>query len=396
MKLTDATARDLPTTGKDQFVTDDDLPGFGLRVRKSGAKFWAYQFRRHGRLRRVVLGRIEVLDSAKARTRAKVALGKVADGQDPTVRRVGVTCDEVFALWTRSREAAGKWHGRTAGKYAADWRLHLAPRLGKLAVELVDETVVAKIVTTLHDRRGAAGSALRLLRAVLNFAERKKLRPRGSNPVRDDDLYRSPRRVTRLSAEDYRRVGAALDQAEADGTCPAPVALCLRLLALTGARKLEIAAATWDQYDAREGALRLTESKTGPRLVVLPQAARALLAAAPRLDGNPHIIHGYRATGRAGNVDRAWYKVRAAAGMPALRIHDLRHGWATTAAELGIAYPLVAAALGHVLSGGMTSGYVHVAASSLRGPVDTVGAWIADALAGREPNVVAFPTTVAR
>ncbi len=393
MKLTNESIESIRGDGRDRVIVDDVLPGFILRIRKSGRKFYAIQYRMHGKLYRVKIGRVEAYSAEKARKKARVMLGKVADGVNVAkardAERQGPTCDEVFEAFCAARKSAGEWFGRTESKYRGDWRLHLAPRLGGMPVELVSARDVQTIKTACGDRLGAAGSALRLLRAVLNFAERKRLRPRGENPIVSEDLYRSPRRDTRLSFDEYARLGAELAGAEERGDVSPFAALAIRLLALSGARKLEICAARWAWYDAKAGALRLPESKTGPRLVVLPATARALLEAAPRLESNEFIIAGFRQGQRGGTIDRAFYRIRAAAGLQHVRIHDLRHGWATAASELGIAYPIVATALGHRLQG-MTGAYVHVSASALRGPVDTVGAWIAGALAGETSKVVAF------
>jgi len=208
-------------------------------------------------------------------------------------------------------------------------------------------------------------------------------------------IAKSPRRSAQLSAADYARLGAAIDAAENARAITPHVALCIRLPCLTGARKLEVAAAKWSYYDAAGAALHLPESKTGQKDVVIPAAGRHLLAEAQRVDGNPFIVVGYRVKGRAGNVDRAFYRVRDAAGLPKLRIHDLRHAWATTAGRLGVSLPAIAAALGHALPG-VTGGYVHVSARDVRPQVETVGAWIADALAGRVPGLLVFPGAAER
>lgn len=391
MKLTRETVEAVVPDGRDRVIVDDDLPGFVLRVRASGAKMFAIQYRQRGRLHRLTVGKVEVLSATEARRKAKALLGRVADREDVAAalraERGGPTMAEVFEDYCRVRRSARKgWHGRTEQQYRMNWKLHLAPRLANVRVEAVDHTDVDAIGRALGDRRGAAGAVLRLLRALLNFAEKpdKKLRPRGSNPVDSDHLYRSPRRVVNLSAAEYHRLEVALEAAESAGRVSAWVAAALRVIALTGARKMEIASAEWRWYDAREGVLRLPESKTGPRLIVLPEAARAILARLPRVVGNAYVFVGHKRGGRAGNLDRAFYAVRGAAGLPGVRIHDLRHAWASVAGDEGIAYPLIAAALGHTLHG-ITGDYVHVSPAALRAPVETVGGWIADALAGREP-----------
>jgi integrase len=393
VKLTNETVEAIVPDGREHVYVDRAMPGFVLRVRRSGAKLYAIQYRHRGRLRRLTIGRASVMNADLARKRARSKLGRVADGDD-VARTEGPRskhlhhpkAGEVFALWRQARKDAGAWHGRTEITYTEDWDRHLAAVVHRELVSEIGEGHVEKIRARCEGRPAAAAAALRLLRAVLNFAERRGLRPRGSNPVRSDELYRSPRRVVNLSAADYAALGRALSEAEAAHLCSPWIALAIRLLALTGARKMEVVGARWEWYDRREGVLRLPETKTGPRVIVLPGAARTLLDAAPRVVGNQFIVAGHRLGGRGGVLDRKFYAARATAGLPALRVHDLRHAWATRAAELGVAFPLVAAALGHALHG-MTASYVHVGASALRAPVDLVGDWIADAMAGREPTV---------
>jgi integrase len=390
VKLTNQTVEALVPDGRDRVIVDDVLPGFVLRVRKSGAKLYAVQYRRNGRLHRLTLGSASVLSADKARRRAKSLLGRVADGEDVAAirrgNRGGPTMGVLFEDYCKSRTGAEKWHGRTELQYRCNWKLHLAPRLASVQVENVNELDVDAIARACGDHKGAAASALRLLRALLNFAEKKKrLRPRGSNPVDGSELYRSPRRRVTLSADDYARLGAALDRAEAGGKVSPWIALALRLIAMTGARKMEIVGARWAWYKRSEGILDLPESKTGPRVLVLPAVARRLLDATPRMVGNPYIIAGHKKGGRGGVLDRRFYVIREQAGLPTLRVHDLRHAWASRASELNIAYSLVAAALGHRLKG-QTGEYIHVQTSALRDPVDKVGAWIIAAMAGRDPD----------
>jgi len=397
--LSQESVASVPLTGRERLIGDSELPGFVLRVRPSGSKLYAVQYRFRGRLRRMTIGPAEHLSAREARRRARALLGEVAAGIDVALARrrpgTGPTCDEAFEAYCRARNDAGQWRGRTERTYRDDWRLHVSPRIGSLpvdAVELRDCEAIARRAREHHapkrargggsrtypapaGGRAAAASSLRLLRAVLNFAERRKWRPRGSNPVLDmDALYKSPRRLARITAEQYAALGRAL--AEVEGLSPFAV-LAVQLLALTGARKGEILSARWEDLDRAAGVLTLPSSKTGPRELVLPRMALDLLAAAPRMVGTPYLCPG-RSGGKLGTLDRSFALVRERAGLPSLRVHDLRHGWATVAAELGVAYPLVKAALGHALPD-VTGRYTHVAVSALRSPVDVVGAWIAEA-----------------
>jgi len=137
------------------------------------------------------------------------------------------------------------------------------------------------------------------------------------------------------------------------------VVLAIRLLLLTGARRDEILTLRWSEVDFERGALRLADSKTGAKAIPLGPAALALLAGAPRLEGNPYVIPGHRSGGRLVGLFRPWVRIRERAELGGLRLHDLRHSFASIGAAAGLGLPILGSILGHK-SHATTARYAHL------------------------------------
>ena len=158
------------------------------------------------------------------------------------------------------------------------------------------------------------------------------------------------------------------------------------MLILTGARLREILHAKWEHVDFERGILFLSDSKTGKKPVYLSAAALAILSALPRIEGNPHIIAGMKGGPRA-DLKRPWAAVTRAAGLDGLRIHDLRHSFASVGAGASLGLPIIGKLLGHSQAA-TTHRYAHLDADPLRRAVETIGATIAAAMDGGQANVV--------
>ncbi len=153
----------------------------------------------------------------------------------------------------------------------------------------------------------------------------------------------------------------------------------IRLLALTGARLSEILTLRWDFVDLERACLRLPVSKTGKKVVYLSAPALELLSRLPRVEGNPHVIVGERRGAHLVNLQKPWRRLRHAAGLDEVRIHDLRHSFASVAAASGQSLIIIGALLGHTQPQ-TTARYAHLAADPLRAANESVGEKIADAM----------------
>jgi integrase len=168
-------------------------------------------------------------------------------------------------------------------------------------------------------------------------------------------------------------------------------AAAIRLLILTGARLREILHAQWRHVDIERGVIFLADSKTGRKPVYLSAAALEVLSGLPRIAGNPHIIPGEKAGQPKADLKKPWAAVCKAAGLEGLRIHDLRHSFASIGAGASMGLPVIGKLLGHSQAA-TTHRYAHLDADPLRRAADTIGATISAAMGGgKAENVVALP-----
>ena len=241
-----------------------------------------------------------------------------------------------------------------------------------------------------------ANRSLALLSKAFNLAEVWGWRPDYSNPVRHVSKFAEKKRKRFLSQRELARLGEALRVAERDGclTLPAKEGLrseekrapiipsaiaAIRLLILTGARKGEILGLRWDWIDFEAGRANLPDSKTGEKAIVLAPAALAVLDAIPRQDGNPHVIVGAKPGAALVNLKDPWLAIRETAGLDDVRVHDLRHSFASVGAANGASLPIIGALLGHTQAT-TTQRYAHLADDPLRAAAADIGKRIAAAM----------------
>ena len=220
----------------------------------------------------------------------------------------------------------------TAAGYRSVLEKHLLPELGAMAITEVGGAEVSALHYRLRDTPVRANAAVDLLSRIFSLAELWELTPPGRNPCRGLRRYRTRPRERFLTDEEFGRLGRALKDAEAEGGIWPPAVAALRLLMLTGSRRSEILNLRWDDVDRTAGELRLCDAKTGPRMVPLTTPALRVLDGIPRSLDNPWVIPGQRNGDRLLNLYHYWEPVRARAGLPDVRIHDLRHSYASPSA----------------------------------------------------------------
>jgi integrase len=176
-----------------------------------------------------------------------------------------------------------------------------------------------------------------------------------------------------LTEQEIARLAAALDaSAEISGN-PYPSA-AIKLLLLTGSRRGEIQTLKWEHVDFERQCLRrLPDSKTGAKIIYLNAPAIELLSTIPRIKGNPGVINGAKGDCLTSGLDKVWYRVRKAAGLDDVRLHDLRHSFASMGVADGISLPLIGALLGHKHTT-TTARYAHLSADPIRAAGEAVGA----------------------
>ncbi|HEY6322449.1 MAG TPA: integrase arm-type DNA-binding domain-containing protein [Thermoanaerobaculia bacterium] len=321
----DSTA--APATGELK-VWDTSLRGFVLRVRASGSRRFVVEWKRGGRKRRLTLGVYGPVTVDQAREMARQVLARVARGEDPAADRAAEKHAPTVADLSRrylDHHAGPKKKASSAAGDERLLRLYILPALGKRKVTSITTKDVADLHHELRSKPFQANRLLALLSKMLNLAETWGLRPIHSNPCSHVERYKEPKRERFLSPAEQTKLGEALAEAEDDGSEDPAAILAIRLLLLTGARRNEILTLRWEYVDLNAGLLKLPDSKTGPKSVPLGPAAVALLAALPRVEGNPYVVPGRRPGNRFKGLHRPWARIRERAGLPDLRLHDIRH-----------------------------------------------------------------------
>jgi integrase len=326
-----------------QYAWDDELAGFGVRVYPTGRKAYVVTYRTEGRQRFLTIGRVGPMTCHEARTRALEVLASVGRGHDPAGERIAYreapTVADMAERFLREH-ARPRRKASTAYAYEQLLRTYVLPRFGRRKVADVTRADVAGLHAELSHVPYQANRSLAVLSKAFNLCEVWGWRPDGSNPCRHIQRYREEKRERFLSGEEMTRLADAISEAERQQTeCPAAIA-AIRLLALTGCRSSEIKKLRWSEVDFERRCLRLSDSKTGRRTVYLNTSALEVLAGIERLPGNPYVIVGAKPGAHLIGLSRPWFRIRKRAGLEDVRLHDLRHSFASVAAASGLSLPM--------------------------------------------------------
>jgi integrase len=403
-KLTKRTVDAEQSGATEKFKWDDDLPGFGLRVFPSGRKSYVVQYKiggRGGRTRRISLGLHGKLTVDEARKKASRLLAAVAGGGDPAVDRAEAR--QALSLADLAKLYLAEGPAEKPNKKASSWATdrsnierHVVPLLGRKTATALAPADIAKfqadvargrskadIRTGTRGRaiveggRGTAARSLAVLGAMLQFAVGRKLIP--SNPAKGVPLLKGVKKERFLSETEVARLADALSAMEAERRLSAAAVAAVRLLMLTGCRKTEVLSLRWEWVDFERGCLRLPDSKTGAKVVPLAASAMELLSELPRKAA--YVLPAARGVGHYTGLQKDWERVRVRAGLPGLRLHDLRHSFASFAVADGNTLFMVGKVLGHKQSR-TTEVYAHLADDPLRAVADRTAARIAAAMKG--------------
>ena len=362
-KLTRRAVEAIKPNGADTIYWDGELTGFALRIRKSGRKNYVLQTRVRGKLRWFTIGQHGRITADEARAAALEILAQAKKGIDPRDADAKQQAEPVMAdLGRRFLEEYVPVHCKpsTQGEYRRSVELFIDPAIGGMRIAGVERKDIAKLHFDLRDKPYQANRTLGVLSKMFSLAEIWGLRPDGSNPCRHVKRYKESKRERFLSAEETERLGEVL--AEAESEMPSAVA-AFRLLLLTGCRLSEIQFLRWEYV--RDDCIELPDAKTGGRAVPLGPEARAVLAALPREEDNPWVIRGKVPGTHLTDLQRPWRRIRTRAGLEDVRIHDLRHSYASRALALGESLTMIGKLLGHTQVQ-TTARYAHLARDSIQ------------------------------
>ena len=388
-KLTEELVDALPVDGRDLITFEGG--GFGVRVTRTGRKIFIAQARMRGRVCRFSVGTFPEMTVRKARTNALAAVAAMKNGEDPRAARAertrAIEAGEItvaqFAERWLAEYVRTKLKPRTVSDYERLVEQKIGPAFGHLFVGRVTKDDVLRLHASMQATPRRANYTVATFRALMAFAEDCGLRPPMSNPARRVKMYRERARERFLSEDELGKAAEAISTAEREKRLGPHAAAALRLAMFTGARRGELTAAQWGHVDWDRKLIRLPDSKTNePRTIHLSNAAIEILKTLPRV--GKFIIAGAKEDEAYKNLSRAWIVARAFAGLHDVRLHDLRHSFASLAASRGVSLLMIGKLLGHRVPA-TTQRYAHLARDAAAAVNDELGAAMTAAIEKQAP-----------
>jgi integrase len=389
-KLTEATVAALEATDRDRIIFDSLLSGFAIRITPAGGRIFIAQARAAGTKRRVTVGTYPEMKVATARDAARAMLDDMRAGKNPVVeraiRREAITAGDitVAALADRwmTEVVRVKRKPRTIFDYERIIEQRIKPELGHIPVRALTWDAVNRFHGSMSRTPRRANYVVSTLRAAFNFAERIGIRPKHSNPCKGVEFFRERMRERFLSEPEIGAAADAIETAERDGVIGPHAAAGLRLALLTGARSGEVTAIRWEHVDWQRKLVRLPDSKTNEaRTIHLSGAAIEILHGVPRV--GPFVIAGAKDGKSYTNLSRAWIIARQYANLNDVRLHDLRHSYASLAAGRGVSLQMIGKLLGHKVHA-TTLRYAHLARDQVAAVNDDLGILMQAAIDNRQ------------
>lgn len=413
-KITKRSVDALEPRDRPYVAFDDSVKGFGVRVAPTGTKTFVLEYRpgaggRRVDKRRLALGKYGAMTADQARQAALDSLARIRLGEDPQTdkerQRAASTVSELIDAFLNGHAAKLKEKSEVSYRGSLD---KVRAAHGNVKAEALTRAQVAALHSSLSSTPYAANRVLAAVSSLFSYAESQGIVPEGhTNPARKITRYRESSRERFLTSEELARLGDVLREGETIGlpysvdetkpkakNAPKPesrrvkldehAVAAIRLLILTGARLREILDAQWSQIDLERGVLFLSDSKTGKKPLYLSAAARAVLATVKRIDGNPYVIAGAKEGAARVDLHKPWTAVTRAASLDRVRIHDLRHSFASVGAGASLGLPIIGKLLGHSQAA-TTQRYAHLDADPLRRGVERIGAEI-EAAMNRAPG----------
>ena len=385
-RLTEASVEALTVDGRDRLILDSLLAGFGVRVTPSGTKLFVVRARVGGKPQRVTIGRFPDMKVADARREARAALDDMRAGKSPQIQKAvreaaraagAMTVEALANRWMRE-VVEPKRKPLTIADYRRLVDQKIKPKFGSSMVASIKHGDVSAWHAEMAKTPRRANYAVAVLRAIMNFAERLELRPPHTNPVRGLELF-PERQVERFMDEaEIARVAEAITALEDEKSIGPFAAAGLRLAMLTGARSGEIQTLRWEFINLPKRQIRLPDSKTGAKTIHLSPLAVEVIKSIPKV--GDWVIAGAKPDKPYVRLNHAWDKVRERAKVEDVRLHDVRHSFASMAAARGFSLPMIGKLLGHKHAA-TTQRYAHLQVDVAASANDDVAGAIAEAMA---------------
>jgi integrase len=413
-RITKRTINALNADSREFTVWDEAVSGFGVRVRPTGAKSYVVVYSsgagRGAPVRRYTIAAVGKITPEHARARAKVILGAVAHGHDPASQKTaerGTPTVAELADWFMTEHVRTKRKPRTAEFYQDILDRIVKPALGATKADKLTRLQVTRLHSSRSETPFQANRTLAVVGSMYAFAGRAGILPEGTNPARGIDKFTESRRERFLTGEELERLGGAIREAETTGIpwmvdesnptakhvaknerytkIALSAAAALRLLLFTGCRLREILHLRWEHVDFERGCLFLPDSKSGRKTVILNAPALSVLNGLERI--GPYVVPGDHPERPRHDLKRPWDAITKRAGLAGVRLHDLRHTYASFGAGGGLGLPIIGRLLGHSQAA-TTARYAHLDNDPLRRASEAIAGRIAAALEGKTAPIV--------
>lgn len=363
---------------KPYFIFDEFIPGFCLRVSQKGKRHYYFQYMKNKVRKRVFIGQHGVITSEQAREEAISKLNDVKTGKDPHLDNtnkkseplVGDVAsrfvDEYVKLYCKSK---------TQKEYIRYLNCNILPFLKNIKISDLTHADVASLHASLQKTPCSANHCITTLSKLCNLAEKWGLRNSGSNPCKHVEKFSIKSRERYLTKEETKKLGIVLDEVKQYPDENLAAAYCIQLLLLTGCRLGEIQTLKWDYIDYDNELIKLPDSKTGAKTVYVGDAVIHLLKEIKnhhrRPKDNPYVIWGRNPGAYLNNMQKPWKRFRKLAGLDDVRMHDLRHSFASFAINRGMSLPTIGKLLGHAKPQ-TTARYAHFMAKTMKEAANTI------------------------
>lgn len=372
---------------------DDKVRGLGLRVHPSGVKTFILKKRTAtGRQVKITIGRFGELTVDEARDRAIELATDLIKGKDPAQAKREVRANPRFDVFARryiAEHCEVKNKPKTIYNNTSSINNILIPKFGAKPVAEITHDDVIKVRNGLRHTPYQANRTIAVLRHMMNWAEQLGFRQRQTNPCPKGTMLPEKKRNRFLSDEELIRLATVLDSEEKEARLLLPksahslsIVFAIRLLVLTGARLNEILTLQWGDVDLDQRSILLKDSKTGPKPIYLSDEAVEVFRSIPRVADNPHVIVGRIKGACLVNLEKPWRRIRKAAGLDNVRIHDLRHTYASYGVTSGLGLPIIGALLGH-RAAATTHRYAHVGMNPARQAALRIGQVIGNSFSSK-------------
>ena len=376
MNLTKSFVDKLEPFSKVRCYWDNQIKGFGIKVTEKGRKIYIFKYRNKTRIqRKYLIGIHGNITCEQARKIAQDLAYQVSAGKDPanekTLLRDAPNVSELADKFM-AEHSYKKKKPSGAALDAHYVKNYIKPKLGQLKVIEVTNNDIISFHTKLSKHPAQANRMLATLSKMFNLAEKWGFRPLNSNPVKNVDKYPEKPRDRYLSEKEIKELLQTLRNME-DKKEESPFVIALiRLLLFSGARLREIMLAKWEWVDFERSVIKLPDSKTGKKNIILSPFALEILDRIPKIKGNPYIICGKKDNKPLNNARKPWLRIRKRAKIEDVRIHDLRHSFASICIGQGMDLYTIGKLLGHAKQS-TTQRYSHLSTEFISKAAEKTG-----------------------